>query len=943
MRKFLLSLLWTLTLLFCFSRNQQSGPAALLQQFRAAEKIYRSAERQSELAGDNEQAQAGADSLYKQSLVLFRSILQEADQASFDSLSFFTRRRTGYIEYLFGHTGNAKQDYLDAIRLKEKLPGIADSFLFAPLLYAGSILYSQNSFDSALFYYKKAEQVKDLYPVPLQESQRLYNRLGVMYYENGDYRQARNYFEKAISVTPPGETSLLVNYRINIASLLVKLDEQEAAKKAYESILPYNIFNNEIYHNLGIISLKQKNYQQAIAYLGRVKYGDDKKNIDLYYNLGMAYSGLNQPDSSEQYLLRALAENLKWNGHKKNTSYGLILKYQADEMVRRLRYSEALDLYQQALMQFDAGFTETDTRKNPAVFTAVYSYINLFNTLTAKADAQQKIYEQGKKTEMAEQALDSYRAAFRLADYVEKTYNSDEARLFLGRIKYAVHSRPIEIGLLLYRLTHKREYLEEVYFFDQRNKASVLSLNIRQQELKTPDEATNELNRRETMLKSAITRLSLRASVQTDSLALSELNDAIRDNEIELNKVREKISAGPAGKLLMTGEQIPAINQLQRKFDNNTALLSFHLSEEGLLVLVISANRFDYYEAPLEHDFFTALQSLKSSLYIAVPGKRYEGQTAAAFLYEKLIAPVLPGLSQIKRLVIIPDDELYYLPFEALQDEQKNYLVQRFAIQYQYSTALISDTRTIRPSSQILSFAPFNGNGFSDSAGTLWSRLPASAGEVNIPLGKNLTDSAATKQAFLDNANHYNIIHLATHAAVNNEDPLRSYIAFFPDNPDYRLYAREIYDMRLDSTSLVILSACETGTGELIRGEGLMSLSRAFAYAGCPNIITSLWKAEDSTTAWITQKLHEYLARNYTKDVALQQARLDFLNSNEIDPRFKTPDYWAHLVLIGNYEPDHKRSNWPWVAVGIVAILLTYYYFKSRKPPAPKDRSAGFA
>src|SRR6185369_4542872 len=131
--------------------------------------------------------------------------------------------------------------------------------------------------------------------------------------------------------------------------------------------------------------------------------------------------------------------------------------------------------------------------------------------------------------------------------------------------------------------------------------------------------------------------------------------------------------------------------------------------------------------------------------------------------------------------------------------------------------------------------------------------------------------------------------------SVNNELPMRSYVAFSPvnDQSDYRLYAEEIYSMDLDSTDLVILSACETGSGQLIKGEGLMSLSRAFAYAGCPNIITSLWKAEDKATAYIGRRLHQYLQKDYPKDEALQKAKLDLLNSREIGPRFKTPNYWA--------------------------------------------------
>jgi len=187
-----------------------------------------------------------------------------------------------------------------------------------------------------------------------------------------------------------------------------------------------------------------------------------------------------------------------------------------------------------------------------------------------------------------------------------------------------------------------------------------------------------------------------------------------------------------------------------------------------------------------------------------------------------------------------------------------------------------------------------------------------------------LTDENATKNIFLQLSNRHDIIHLATHASVNNDTPSHSYIAFYPTNNDYKLYAGEIADLKLDAVQLVILSACETGAGQLVKGEGLMSLSRAFAYAGCPNIITSLWKAEDKTTSFITQRLHYYLEKKYSKDKALQQAKLDFLRSDEIDSRLKTPDYWAHLLFIGNYEEDKGSSNWWYIAIVIIAGVIVY-------------------
>lgn len=931
MQKILLSFLLFGLLIFCFSQTRQSNDAGnQLRAYEAANKIFRQAESLSVKAGDNEELQLKADKIYQQALAAFTALIPVAEKAGNDSLAFFTRLKAGFIEYYFDSANAAKTDYLAVIALQQKLTFVADSFLFIPYLYTGAIYYSQNQFDSALFFYKKAEQTNDSYPKPLKEAQRLYNRLGAMHYETGNYRQARNYFEKAITLTKPADKTLLANYKINIASLLVKLEEFESAKAIYESLLPSSSFENEICHNLGIISLKEQDNKKAVAYFRKINYSDNKKNIDLYYNFGVAYSRLNENDSSEFYLQRALAENIKWNGQRKNIQYGLILKYQADKLAKQGSYKEAITQYQQAVIQFHTDFKETDIYKNPEQFTGVFSFINLFNTLTAKAAAFEGWYQQEKDVELLKASLNTYQSAFKLANYVEKTYDSDEARLFLGKLKYTVHSKPIDVSLLLYDLTQKRNYLEEAYLFDQRNKASILTLNVQENEIRSASGKATELIRQESTLKTTITRLSLKAAQATDSSKLLQLNTAIRDNEIELGKLQEKINDDPAWQQKKSLEQIPAVTQLQKKMDNSTALLSFHFSADELLTILITPSQFEYHKSPINKDFFTAIESFKTALHNVSADQRYNGTGVSTSLYEKLISPILSKLSQTKRLIIIPDDELNYLPFEALQDENKKYLIEHFSVQYQYSTALLGENEKRAHIPGTLSFAPFTSSGYSDSLGYSLSSLPASKDEVTALEGMAFTDSDATKKNFLQSINQYGIIHLATHASVNNEEPSRSFIAFYPGNEDYKLFAQEISNLKLDSTRLVILSACETGAGQLVKGEGLMSLSRAFAYAGCPNIITSLWKAEDKTTAFLTQRVHYYLDKKYTKDKALQQAKLDLLNNKDIDPRFKSPNYWAHLLFIGDYEARHNAYNWWWIALAILTTSIVYLFLKRK-------------
>jgi CHAT domain-containing protein len=938
MTKFLLSLLLAGLLVFCFSQEFSVNDTGRLRNaWVAAENIFRSAEKMS-LQSDDESTQDYADKLYGQALVAFRHLLPGVRKAGYDSLAFFIHLRLGFIHYYFDSLPAAKNDYLSAIAIGQRLPLLADSFLFKPFLFTGSICYSQNQFDSALVFYKKAGQIADHYNQPLAESQRLYNRLGVMFYETGNYRQAKNYFEKALSVlslTGKGNESFRANYMINIASLLVKLEEYQQAKAIYQSIPPGSGFRNEILHNLGIINGRLGDYQSAVDNLRKVNYGQSTKNIDLFYNFGMAFSAMQEPDSALFYFQKAIAENTRWNGSAKNTPYGLVLQYLGNELARDRHYKEAIDKYQQAILQFDAGFHSTDIYSNPASYSGSFSFINLFHTLVAKADVFEKWYEASRDSKLLEAALNSYRSAYQLADYVEKTYDSDEARLFLNRIKYLVHSKPITVSLNLFDLTQEKKYLEDAYFFDQRNKASILSLNVRENEWKKELNASNPLLQQESALRTAITRLSLKAAQAPDSSALQQVNAAIRDQEIELGKIQEKINADPAWQQKRAAERIPSVEELQQKLDAVTALLSFHLSDHELLILLITGKEISYHRQPIGQAFFNQVDSLKE-LLSAPPGKQHYDESVAMALYRQLIAPVRDKLARADRLIIIPDDELNYLPFEALQDENKKYLTEQYAIQYQYSTALLGHGIVSLKQPTTLAVAPFASAGYTDQSGQKVNSLPATREETARLPGKLLLDTAATKNNFLAAVTRYPILHLATHATVNNEDPSRSFIAFYPaqGDSDTRLYAQEIYDLDLDSVQLVILSACETGTGKLVKGEGLMSLSRAFAYAGCPNIIASLWKAEDKTTAFIIRRLHDNLDKGYTKDKALQQARIDLLHSPDIDPRFKSPNYWAHLLYIGQYEPvNHSRHYGWWLIAGIVlaaSIILLLYRKRNR-------------
>lgn len=302
---------------------------------------------------------------------------------------------------------------------------------------------------------------------------------------------------------------------------------------------------------------------------------------------------------------------------------------------------------------------------------------------------------------------------------------------------------------------------------------------------------------------------------------------------------------------------------------------------------------------------------------------RQYARTAHA-LYQKLLTPVAPWLTS--DLIIIPDAELNYLPFEALVSavpaDVSNFKTYPFVvlernISYAYSATLhwqmAQRARETKYSGNLLGFAPFF---TADTAalalrlskdGTLrdeLSPLPYSGEEIwradKRAKGKNtiVTGAEATLARFCALVAGHRILHLATHAKANEKTGEWSYIAFAPTERDTTglLYAGEVYNLRL-CADLVVLSACETGTGELQYGEGVISLARAFYYAGARSVATSLWKVNDQATMRITDRFYSEWTQKKSVRQALTDAKRQYLQNY---PGAEAhPFYWAGLVLAG--------------------------------------------
>ncbi|WP_295672048.1 tetratricopeptide repeat protein, partial [uncultured Mucilaginibacter sp.] len=407
----------------------------------------------------------------------------------------------------------------NAISLKENLPDIRDSAFFKPLVYCGNAYYQLDQPDSAAIYYSKAEHIADNYP-KVSELERLYNTLGVIAYSSGNYNQSVTYYQKAISTLtdhPVYVKTFLVVYQNNLASALKKLKRYDEALKIYQGLLPYGIETDALLHNIGSAYLAKGKYAESIQYLNKVKYNDQKKFNDL----GRAYFGEKDYAPAAVYLQKAADLNTKTNQGRKFTDYGITLKYFGDLWFEKGQTLTALSYYQKSINNLVFGYRGRDIYDNPATFTSVFNTMELLETLNAKAIAFKKMYTERGKVKDLEASLQTYLAFYKLANYVERVYDNDESRLLITDKKYASHQQPINICLQLFGLTNNRAYLEQAFRLDEENKANVLSLYLREAKIKAGSGIPLQWLQQETALKRTITKITLVAADEKDSLKLA--------------------------------------------------------------------------------------------------------------------------------------------------------------------------------------------------------------------------------------------------------------------------------------------------------------------------------------------------------------------------------------------------------------------------------------
>ena len=892
-----------------------------------------------------------ADSVYLKAELLFNSEVPTtiADQESVklyqeaaslyegDSVDFINwadcYRKIGIIHLDAQKYELALRNFQEAARVRKLSPILSDSLYFEDYLYSGNANYSISNLDSAEYYYQIAENLTLKYPA-LKKRGELYNSLGSYYFAVGNYQLANQYLQASLRAVDASELEDEVEQNIirsNIAITEEKLGHYTEAIANFKLLLQSGLDTQFLYNNIGNAFIELHQYDSAVHYLKKALYisnrGKHVKNATLN-NLGNAYTYLNNLDTAMYYYRASISLNdslfTNRNFTLANAYYGIGLIE-----VRKSNLDSALYYYQKALTTLSFAFEDQRVFVNPENFTDVISLPLLFSALQQKAGVFEQIYEQNANLDYLNHSLTTYQLAIRVAQHIQKTYDNDEAKLFLVNKVAPVYEEAIATAVQLHQLTDDPRYVAQAFQFSEASKAAVLTESLRDVKIKSSGQVSDSLVQDEHRLKQQITALRLKLVESQDSVQNETYRQELIDQEIALARTIKYLQKDEHYYQRKYQPDSLNIAALQKSLlTDNETLLEYFVGQREIYVFALRRGDLQVASVARTAELDSALQRTRQHLYDYQPG---QGEDAASLetLYRYLIAPVADAVADAHKLIVVPDGPLHYLPFDLLSvdGQRTNYLLHTHTLHYGYSASLLQqaiDERRGYPTETVLAMAPFTGGEAGNVRSQGFSPLRDSQAEVESVGGSIYTEGKATKRRFLRVAGSYNVLHLATHATVNAEDPSQSFIAFYPQQRDsvanYRLYTHELYNMRLDSVKLVILSACEAGNGQLVRGEGVMSLARAFAYAGCPNIITTLWKADDRSSAQLTTRLHQYLKQGWEKDEALRQAKLDYLNDPAVHPAQKAPYYWANFVFIGDPAPIYDNYRWWWLAVGLLLV-----------------------
>lgn len=896
----------------------------------------------------------------------------------------------GEVYYWLGELQQSLERFRNALPLWEDAKdrrGLAQTHASIGFIYSdlGQAQHAFNAYNRALTLWQSVDD-KLGQAVTLTAIGRLYSRLG-------EGQESLNFFDRAMQfmhpIGNPIEEARLLN---GMAYTYSGLGEKRLAINYYEKALAlyqstkYQGIKNTLY-DIGSTHLSLGDYEKALDYFLRdlslsKATADRREQSYALQGLGMVYDSWGKKEKALTHYLGALSfyraeKDLRGEADTLN----LIGQLQEGQGQRR----EALGQYLKALSlsrQAEYPYGEATTLYNLARWERRHGDLS-----AARA-----------RTEEAVTVVESLR---------EKVASQDLRASYFASVRqlYELH---IDLLMELHRQRPNEGYDAAAFEASERARARSLletlaAARVGLRERAAPELLQREVNLRDQLRQKTQRRMQLTEEGRSDAEAAA-LAKEIEELTAQYHEVSAQMRAAGAEYTARSQPQPLGLREIQRRdLDDETLLLEFSLGEERSHLWLVSKDSLRAYELPPRSEIEEAASRVRN-LLVAPAQVQDEGfeerhtrlkEAEAAYwreataLSEMLLAPAAANLGT-KRLLIVADGALQYIPFSALPvpdrgGEPTPLLVEHEVTSQPSASALATlrdveakrrptdkavavfadpvfeadDSRLARGEDSFYQVAQAQTRGaesrrISRDMGFKWDggsipRLLASRAEAEAIMsvtvgGENLKAvgfDADKATATSPELGQYRIIHFATHGVPDGEHPELSGLLLSRFDSAGRpkeglLRLDDIYNLKLP-TDLVVLSACNTGLGKDIKGEGLVGLVRGFMYAGSTRVVASLWKVNDDATAELmTHFYRQMLEEQKSPAAALRGAQIAVWRQR----RWHAPYYWAAFVLQGEYggkiEIDHQRQRIAPLYMGAAALVaslccLSAWWLRARR------------
>jgi len=845
---------------------RRSEPEKAIEIYQKAIEIYRTIEDErgeSEILGGLGLIYVYID--YDTSLVYYKNALVMREKVDDKVLMGNTLNSLGSLYYgifkdytlalnYFNRAGKARQELGDSLNLGRTIHLKAYT------------LQNLGENEQSLVNYKRSLRLNQYSGDQIRVAEALLN-IGTIFNGIGKYPEALENLGKAQNKYRILEDSTGISDSYNqIGFVYLNLgDLNTALEKFNEAISITKKLNDQwglagIYNNLGIMLQNAGRYEKALEYannaLNMYEELDDQSSVIVSLNnIGTIYYDMKDYHSAEEYYLRGLKMCRELKIKDQEANYLLNLA-NAQGLMGRM---------DEALLNYQEGFEIARTLNSPDL---------TWKFITGLAETYETSGEYDKVVELNDTAL-------KILEGLRNTLPSQYFKAtFMAKERY-VYEDIIDLLGTLHEKDPAKGYDKLAFSYAEQSKSRVL---------------------------------------------LDQLGESFANSKNNSGGNPEKNHGSIFNPRPLTLTELQELAP-----DQNCVFLEYYVGDSSSSLWVVTRNDHRLFMLPGREILREQVETIRFAL-------QDREQTSTGFftqsgytLFRELIQPAEKYFSNNSKLIIIPDGILNYLPFEVLLTETNEinsevsfadlpFLVKNYPVSYAQSASVLKSLLAKQPGAEdshknIKTLIAFGDPVYEDANETPFTsskkyhRLKYSGKEVeNIAsfFKKRSAEIYLRNAATEENVKRagelkkFNYVHFATHGFIDENKPDLSSLILTQDNDsgeDGFLQATEIFNLDLNS-DLVVLSACQTGLGKLVRGEGLVGLTRAFMYAGTPSVLVSLWSVSDISTATLMGEFYKNLIINKLgKTEALRKAQLTLMS----DEKYAHPFYWAPFVLIGDW------------------------------------------